>query len=75
MCKHCLKPICPSGCPNAEEAPIVEECEYCKEGIHEGDRYLEIEDIYLHEDCLSDMSSTELAELIGGVWKCGDSFA
>ena len=32
MCKYCLKPICPSGCPNAEEVPIVEECEYCKEG-------------------------------------------
>lgn len=44
-----------SGCMSCErEAEVVGICEACREEIHAGDDYYDIEGDLLHEDCLLD---------------------
>ena len=37
MCEICHKSICPGGCPNAPEPPVIHYCYLCDEPIYEGD--------------------------------------
>ena len=36
---------------SGREAPVIGECEYCHEPIHEGEDYYDIEGTLLHDDC------------------------
>lgn len=64
MCSICLKAVCPSGCPNADNDEIYE-CESCGHGIGEGEEYAEINGSYYHAECIEDMNVYELGELFG----------
>lgn len=35
----------------SREAPVIGECEYCHEPIHEGEDYYDIDGTLLHDDC------------------------
>lgn len=65
MCEICQRMICPSNCPNAPEPEEVEHCEYCDEGIFEDEKMIEVNGKFYHLDCLDDMTTTELLELLG----------
>ena len=41
MCAVCRKNPCDSRCPNAEEPKSIYTCEWCKEPIYEGDKYMD----------------------------------
>lgn len=52
MCNYCLKDICPPGCPNYEEPTFLKRCDICKEGIFNGEEYIENDDgDCRHYDC------------------------
>lgn len=66
MCSECHMHPCHPRCPNATEPKSVFKCEYCGEGIAEGDEYVEIDGKYYHrEDCIEDVALELLYE------KCG----
>lgn len=66
MCEFChTYPHLP-GCPNAPEPVAIYTCEYCKDGIIEGDEFVEIDGAYYHVSCLSEeMNIYELLGLFG----------
>jgi len=57
MCEYCGRRIHAFGCPEAEESEAVYACDYCKDEIFRGDRYIEISCRYFHEGCLFDYLS------------------
>lgn len=65
MCSICMQTPCHPRCPNAPDLLPVYRCGKCSERIFEGDRYFESQEGYICEDCLNDMSSEELLELLG----------
>lgn len=65
MCDICRSVPCLAGCPNAPDPPAVYACDDCGEGIVPGDEYAEIDGRYYHLDCLENMSTRELLELVG----------
>lgn len=65
MCSVCLRVPCHPRCPNTPELVSVHRCGKCGEGIFEGDRYFNSQEGYICEECLDDMSSSELLELVG----------
>lgn len=65
MCSVCMSIPCHPRCPNAPEPVPVHKCEKCGEGIFEGDKYFNGQEGYICEECLDDMSSSELLELVG----------
>ena len=40
-------------------------CESCKEGIYDGDEYVDIDGMYHHLYCIEDLSTRELLSLLG----------
>lgn len=65
MCSECHSwPHLP-GCPNAPEPKAIYTCKACGDGIIAGDEYAEIDGDYYHEDCLDEMSISELLGIFG----------
>lgn len=62
MCEMCHSIPCHPRCPNAPEPVPVLKCRRCKEGIFEGDRYYTTKTAYIYEECLGEMTATELLE-------------
>lgn len=65
MCALCRQNPCDNRCPNAPEPEPVMICSRCEEGIFAGEKYFESSDGPICEECLHDMSGTEVLELIG----------
>lgn len=65
MCKLCMSYPCDNRCPNAPEPKAVEHCAYCKDGIFEGEEMVEIDGRFYHVDCIAEMSTTELLNILG----------
>lgn len=65
MCSVCMSVPCHLRCPNAPEPVPVHRCEKCGEGIFEGDKYFNGQEGYICEECLDDMTSGELLEMLG----------
>lgn len=65
MCDMCRSwPHLP-GCPNAPAPIPVENCCKCGEGIFAGDRYFGSCDGPICEECMKDMTVSELLKLFG----------
>lgn len=65
MCDMCRMIPCHPRCPNASEPVPVHRCDKCGEGIFEGDKYFDSQEGYVCKECLNDMSSDEVLELLG----------
>ncbi len=52
MCEICLQTPCASGCPGADDAPIVTRCVKCRRAIREGDDYFDVEGDPFCEECM-----------------------
>lgn len=52
MCSECRQYPCHPMCPNADEPPIVCECEICGQGICAGDTKYVIDGSNICEDCV-----------------------
>ena len=65
MCSLCLKTPCDSRCPNAPEPKPVENCKESGVGIFEGERFYDSEKGPICEDCMDDMTVSEMLELFG----------
>lgn len=65
MCNICYRSPCLSGCPNEDEPVAVLLCESCGESICAGDSYHSIGGHDYCADCVDDMSSAKLLELLG----------
>lgn len=65
MCSLCLKTPCDSRCPNAPEPKPVVNCKECGVGIFEGERFYDSEKGSICEDCMDDMTVSEMLELFG----------
>ena len=65
MCSMCLSTPCHPRCPNAPGPVPVLECAACHEGIFEGEKYLKTEEGPMCEDCVEELSVTDLMELVG----------
>ena len=72
MCAVCRKNPCDSRCPNAEEPRSIYTCEWCKEPIYEGDKYMDTPEGPVCKDCIEGMSATEFCELIGESFKTAE---
>lgn len=55
MCQYCLHTPCLPGCPNYEEPKAVYHCSICKQGIFEGEEYIENGGDYVHFECIPDL--------------------
>ena len=52
MCEFCRQIPCHPRCPNADEPIFKHYCSSCREGIYEGEEYIENDDgEYIHYDC------------------------
>lgn len=65
MCSLCLSTPCHTRCPNAPEPVAVHRCGKCGEGIFKGDKYFDGQGGCICEECLDDMTSGELLEMLG----------
>lgn len=64
MCSVCLQSPCSSRCPNADEEKPIYVCDECGYGIFEGDKFFDSPDGYICKDCLENMTTNELLELL-----------
>ena len=65
MCSLCLKTPCDSRCPNAPEPKPVVKCKRCNVGIFEGEKFYDSEKGPICEDCMDDMTVSEMLEMFG----------
>lgn len=65
MCSVCLKTPCDSRCPNAPEPKPIYVCEKCGCGIFPGEKFFDGPEGYICEDCIDDMTSKEILEMLG----------
>lgn len=66
MCSICRQNPCHPRCPNYDPAvDTVYTCEECGEGILDGEEYIETMTGYLHTDCASGMTLSELTKALG----------
>lgn len=65
MCEVCRMIPCHSSCPNATELVPIYRCMECGSGIFEGDKYLDGPKGYVCEECLEDMATEEILEMLG----------
>lgn len=54
MCSVCNSYPCDKRCPNAPAPEFLYDCDYCGEGIKEGEPVYDIHGDRLHADCLYD---------------------
>lgn len=52
MCEECHQTPCHPRCPNADEPPVVTECDMCGAEIYAGDEYFEIAGGVYCEECI-----------------------
>lgn len=65
MCAICRKEPCDSRCPNAPEPQPVTICIGCEEGIYPGEKYLDLPEGAICEECVGAMNGRELLEYLG----------
>ncbi len=65
MCEVCRQNPCHPSCPNAPDPVGVYTCVECGYGIFEGEKYFDSIKGPVCENCLDDMTTTELIELFG----------
>lgn len=65
MCDMCRMTPCHPRCPNAQEPKKEYECCICGYGLFKGDKYLYGLEGYVCKECLDDMTSGELLEMLG----------
>lgn len=65
MCSICLSVPCHPRCPNAPEPKKIMVCIGCAEGIYDGDKYLDLPEGAICEECVRDMNGTEVLEYLG----------
>ena len=63
MCAFCGTIGCDPRCPNAPEPKVVYRCGNCKGDIREGDKYIRHGEKAVCEECVDDMTVTELLDL------------
>lgn len=61
MCDLCHHTICPRGCPNAPEPPVMAWCDLCGDGIIAGNTYYAFADKIICDTCVS-MAEREMEE-------------
>lgn len=64
MCSICLQSPCNFRCPNATEPKAVYRCSVCGEGIYRWQKYFETVKGYICDECIEDMSATDLMEMM-----------
>lgn len=64
MCSICLQSPCNFRCPNATEPKTVYQCSVCGEGIYRWQKYFETVKGYICDECIEDMSATDLMEMM-----------
>lgn len=64
MCSICLQSPCNFRCPNAAEPKAVYRCSVCGEGIYRWQKYFETVKGYICDECIEDMSATDLMEMM-----------
>lgn len=65
MCSVCRMTPCHPNCPNAPEPLPVCICSECGNGIFQGEKYLDLGDETYCRECLDDMDSESLLNLMG----------
>lgn len=65
MCALCRQNPCDSRCPNAPEPTPITICISCEEGIYRDDKYLDLPEGAICEECVGSMSGKELLEYLG----------
>lgn len=63
MCSICLHAQCPPQCPNFIAPNVTHYCSICKEGIYDGEEYIENNGDFRHYDCFYGIR--ELLEWLG----------
>lgn len=59
MCSICGKITCHPRCPNCTPPKVYRYCKSCKEGIYDGEEYIENDDgEYIHLECLFSIRDT-----------------
>lgn len=53
------------GCPNAPEPKKIHDCKTCDYGICEGERYIDIGNGYICENCADELTVTEIMDNLG----------
>ena len=66
MCDIYRSTPCHVLCPNAEHPPKVYTCSLCSDDIRVGDEYVETKDGYYHFECIDNLTTREIIELLGG---------
>lgn len=67
MCMVCMAPFGHlDGCPEAPGPRIIGECGCCGGEISEWDEPMELDGMYICEECLDNMSARDLVEALGG---------
>ena len=74
MCMECRQTPCHPRCPNAPDPKPVYECEYCHDGIYEGDDCVRHGNDYYHDDCFRDVAYKIMIEEYVDRWNVGDEF-
>lgn len=72
MCEMCRQIPCASRCPNAPEQKPIKTCLQCDGGIYEGDEYFDSPNGPVCEECMEDMSYSEILEVIGEKMKVAE---
>lgn len=73
MCDICGYFPCITGCPNsADETPVCH-CTRCGDPIFDGDKYAEICDETLCENCVDGISPSEWLDIIGSEWQIAEA--
>ena len=73
MCDLCYHFPCLSGCPNAEDERPVHICTNCGTPIYDGDRYADLGDRKLCEECIDGLSSDEWLDILGTEWQYAEA--
>lgn len=67
MCETCRQYPCHPRCPNYIPPKATYYCSICREGILDGEDYIENNDgKYVHYDCLTSMSYNAMIKWLGG---------
>lgn len=64
MCYGCPKMVCDCRCPDAPEPQTIGTCQECGDGIQIGEEYAEINGVKYHLECLEDMPTKKLLEML-----------
>ena len=54
MCYECRRNPCHPSCPNADEPPVIANCDVCHTDLREGESAFQYGDIVMCDDCVRD---------------------